>query len=121
MLKGLELNESDIPSVFDPSSWPELKQLLSKKFKSKSRKEWEDIFKGTDACVTPVLSLEEAELHSPTAATNGPLPAPILSRTPATASMVPSPTNGQHTVEILKSLGIPEHDIKSITTPKSKL
>ena len=32
-------------------------------FKTKTRKEWSDIFDGSDACVTPVLELHEAPEH----------------------------------------------------------
>lgn len=121
MLVGLDLKDADLPSVFDPSAWPKLRQIFEEKFKSKTRKEWEAIFKGTDACVTPVLTIEEAETISPTTATHGPQPAPLLSRTPAIATKVPSPTNGQHTVEVLRTLGVTDSVIRSVTSPKPKL
>ena len=33
------------------------------KIKSKSRSEWIEIFSDSDACVTPVLSMDEAKAH----------------------------------------------------------
>ncbi len=45
----------------DPRNWPKLKELFTKAFKSKTRKEWEAIFDGTDACCTPVLTFPELE------------------------------------------------------------
>lgn len=45
----------------DRATWPYLRELLTRKFLSKTRKEWEGIFDGTDACVTPVLTLSELE------------------------------------------------------------
>ena len=33
------------------------------KFKSKTRAEWTEIFSDSDACVSPVLNMEEAKAH----------------------------------------------------------
>jgi alpha-methylacyl-CoA racemase len=43
--------------------WPALKLELTALFKTKTRDEWCDIFAGSDACVTPVLTLAEAAQH----------------------------------------------------------
>lgn len=45
----------------DRSRWPELRSILERKFRTKTRKEWEGIFDGTDACCLPVLSHDELE------------------------------------------------------------
>lgn len=45
----------------DPSTWPVLKTTFTNTFLSKKRAEWESIFDGTDACVTPVLTQTELE------------------------------------------------------------
>lgn len=37
--------------------------MLEAAFATKTRQEWEEIFAGTDACVTPVLDYEEAASH----------------------------------------------------------
>lgn len=121
MLVGLELNEADLPSVFDASSWPQLKKIFGEKFKAKTKSEWSDIFRGTDACVTPVLTIAEAEASLQTSQNHGPQPAPLLSRTPAATTSTPPPSNGEHTVEILQSLGLSNSEIQSVVTPKSKL
>ena len=39
------------------------KARLAEKFLSKTRDEWVDIFDGSDACVTPILELNEAADH----------------------------------------------------------
>lgn len=44
----------------DVKTWPKMKEIFSRTFKSKTRSEWEAIFDGTDACCTPVL--EQGEL-----------------------------------------------------------
>ena len=36
---------------------------MSAKIKLKSRSEWVEIFSGSDACVSPVLTMEEAQAH----------------------------------------------------------
>jgi alpha-methylacyl-CoA racemase len=49
-LKGLGLNESDEIT----------REVLEEKFKEKTQHEWKNIFDKLDACVSPVLSLDEA-------------------------------------------------------------
>jgi alpha-methylacyl-CoA racemase len=62
LLKGLGLSGTvDEANRMDMSTWPELRQLFTKTFKSKTRTEWEKIFDGTDACCTPVLEYPELE------------------------------------------------------------
>ncbi|KAI5780763.1 CoA-transferase family III domain-containing protein [Geopyxis carbonaria] len=48
-----------IPDRSDPSNWDRLRVLFSERFLEKSRREWEIIFDGQDACVTPVKTLED--------------------------------------------------------------
>jgi len=38
-----------------------LRDIFTRKFKEKSRKEWEYVFDGTDACCLPVLTQQELE------------------------------------------------------------
>lgn len=62
LLKGLKLEGKDIETTRnDKDTWPELASLFTKTFKSKTRSEWEGVFDGTDACVTPVLKMNELE------------------------------------------------------------
>jgi alpha-methylacyl-CoA racemase len=44
----------------DRTRWPELRRRLADAFRRGTRNEWTAYFAGTDACVTPVLSLREA-------------------------------------------------------------
>lgn len=56
------MSEKDLPGRReDPSTWPALRDIFTRIFKQKSRKEWEDIFDGTDACCLPVLTQRELE------------------------------------------------------------
>jgi alpha-methylacyl-CoA racemase len=47
----------------DPAHWPALREAMTTRFKSRTRAHWEQVFAGSDACVTPVLSLAEARAH----------------------------------------------------------
>jgi alpha-methylacyl-CoA racemase len=59
LLSGLGLSAADVNQL-DVSAFPEVHKLFAKKFASKTRDEWTEIFSGTDACVTPVLTWREA-------------------------------------------------------------
>jgi alpha-methylacyl-CoA racemase len=59
LLDALGLDPAEWPQQ-DRSRWPEQSRRLAKVFGSRTRAEWERVFAGRDACVTPVLSLAEA-------------------------------------------------------------
>lgn len=65
LLQGLGLKPEDLlPGKLerdDRRAWPYMREVLTQKFKTKTRKEWEEIFVGTDACCVPVLSHRELE------------------------------------------------------------
>ncbi|OBT40615.1 hypothetical protein VE00_08038 [Pseudogymnoascus sp. WSF 3629] len=62
LVKGLGLAGRGLEETrYDRSTWPEMKELFTRLFKEKTRTEWEGVFDGTDACVTPVLDLDELE------------------------------------------------------------
>lgn len=93
VLRLLDLD--DVPDRRDPSTWPAVRALLTDRFRQRSRKAWEAVFDGTDACVTPVLSWAEAPAHPHLRArgvfdeSHGfvqPAPAPLFSRTPGAVS-----------------------------------
>ena len=52
LLKGLGLHgDTTLPQQLDISEWPAMKSKFSQLFRSKTREEWVEIFKNTDACV----------------------------------------------------------------------
>ena len=88
LLEGLGI--ADMPEQMSRAHWPDMRARLAAVFASKSRDHWAALFEGTDACVTPVLSLGEAPAHPHMAARGvfgetGPQAAPRLSRTPGRA------------------------------------
>ncbi|MET8862433.1 CaiB/BaiF CoA-transferase family protein [Nonomuraea sp. NPDC004580] len=90
-LMGLD-GDPDLPDRNDPAQWPALRARLAGVFRTRTRAEWEEIFDGSDACVSPVLSMSEAATHPHNVARGSfvevggvtqPAPAPRLLGTPA--------------------------------------
>ncbi|XP_030758468.1 alpha-methylacyl-CoA racemase [Sitophilus oryzae] len=110
LLEGLCLTGDDAPQ-FD---FEKSRKAFTNRIAEKTRDEWCQIFEKLDACVTPVLELNEAPNHVHNNLQNSftskneeysPNPAPILSRTPAVSTApLKRPKIGEHTYEILKEL-----------------
>ncbi|HRO10866.1 MAG TPA: CaiB/BaiF CoA-transferase family protein [Amaricoccus sp.] len=90
-LARLGLGPDDLPPQADASRWPEGRARLRALFATRPRDHWVALFAGSDACVTPVLSLEEsfADPHLRARGTYAEAggfpqaaPAPRFSRTP---------------------------------------
>jgi alpha-methylacyl-CoA racemase len=92
-LAGLGLSGADLPAQYDRAGWPRLRERFASIIVGRTRDEWAEVFAGTDACVTPVLSLDEAPSHPHNLAREtfvrdagtgawAPAIAPRLSRTP---------------------------------------
>lgn len=63
LLKGLGLQHETLPHQMDNQHWPALKEKFAAIFATKSRDAWLAIFNTLDACVTPVLTVQEARQH----------------------------------------------------------
>ena len=92
---------------WDRSQWPALKAKLAAVLLTRSRDEWCAVFAGSDACVAPVLDMDEAPLHPHNQsrqtfiAVEGvtqPAPVPRFSRTPAAAPTAPRPASQEGAV-----------------------
>jgi alpha-methylacyl-CoA racemase len=97
-LAGLA-DDPDLENQMAFYAWPDMKKKLAATFRAHTRDAWMKIFDGTDACVAPVLSMEEAPHHPHNAvrgtfiAANGhtqPAPAPRFSATPASPPSAPA-------------------------------
>lgn len=63
LLDGLGLDGRLAETVDDRSAWPEVRRQLSAAFAQRSRDEWCERLAGRDACIAPVLDLDEAPHH----------------------------------------------------------
>jgi alpha-methylacyl-CoA racemase len=64
LLDGLGLTGPDdrarLGPQMDRARWPAVHKLFEERFAARTRDEWAQVFMGRDACVTPVLSMNEA-------------------------------------------------------------
>lgn len=102
-LLGLS-GDADFQRQNDRALWPDLTKRLAQIFADKPRAHWTNLFLGSDACVAPVLSPDEAQAHEINTArktwlvSDGILqaaPAPRFSGTPEWTP-APIPTRGAH-------------------------
>jgi alpha-methylacyl-CoA racemase len=114
LLAGLGLNDIDVSSQNDRSTWPETRERIAGAFLERTQAQWTAIFGETDACVAPVMSLHDAAEHPHlkargTVVVHGGLlqaaPAPRFSGTPATPGALP-PAPGEHTRTALSEWGL---------------
>lgn len=101
LVSGLGLAPDELPNQFDLGRYDEMREIFAKRFATRTRAEWTEVFDGTDSCVTPVLTWTEAALNEHLLArgtvvtANGvdqAAPAPRFSRTPS--GPVGSPPSG---------------------------
>lgn len=119
-LRGLGLANEQLPEQMDQSSWPAMKERFAAVFRTRTRDQWTEIFTGTDACVTPVLSPDEA-LADPHLAARGtytrawgidqPGPAPRFSRTPGRIGRRPGE---DATEDVLRSWNLTDRDLAEL-------
>lgn len=118
------LDRQKLPPQMSFSDWAEMKKIFADVFRKKSQAEWCEIFNGVDACVTPVLTFDEAASHPHNEqrgsflkndqAEISPRPSPLLSRTPATPSFKRDPLIGEHTEEVLLEHGFSKKEISQL-------
>ncbi|XP_054439898.1 alpha-methylacyl-CoA racemase [Pteronotus mesoamericanus] len=128
LIKGLGLKSDELPNQMSITDWPEMKKKFADIFAKKTKAEWCQIFDGADACVTPVLTLEEVPHHHHNKERGSfiidgeqgisPRPAPLLSNSPATPSFGRNPLAGEHTEEILKEIGFSQEEVDQLYTDK---
>ncbi|MFF0527896.1 CaiB/BaiF CoA transferase family protein [Nocardia amikacinitolerans] len=99
----LGVDTTDWPEQNDRSEWPRLRELIADAVARRGRDEWAGIYRGTDACVSPVLTFDEAAadphnvergVYSRVSGVLHPAPAPRFDRTPARTPSVPKSGTG---------------------------
>lgn len=121
LLLGLGLDPDD--DNHNQMNINEMRTKFENIFKSKTQKEWTDIFSKYDACCTPVLNWNEAHqdqhnqqrknfvLTKQNKDTPIPTPVPKFSLSKLPSIDRPSPLSGEHTIEILREIGYSQENI----------
>lgn len=118
LLRGLDIDRSEFEQ-YDRSSWDAMRHRFAAVFLCRSRADWEAVFSGSDACVTPVLTMAEAPGHTHNVARRTfvdvagrlvPAPAPRFGRTPSAAPRAAA-APGADTDAILADLGLAPSEI----------
>ncbi|MCK9285205.1 MAG: CoA transferase [Rhodocyclaceae bacterium] len=122
MLDLIGLAPAALPNRNNRDEWAALHARFAEVFKTRTRDEWAALFAGTDACVAPVLDMEECIRHPHMAAREcfvdldgaiNPTPAPRFSRTPSELRRTP-PAPGQDTREALLDWGFSAAEINAL-------
>jgi alpha-methylacyl-CoA racemase len=127
LLEKMGLNDPAFRNQMDTTKWLVLKDKLAALFKTKTRDEWCVLLEGTDACVAPILDLDEAPRHVHNAARQTfvevegvvqPAPAPRFSRTQPTIEFPPSDA-GENSGEALAEWGFSRADIVKLKNSRA--
>ncbi|MDR5654869.1 CaiB/BaiF CoA transferase family protein [Ruixingdingia sedimenti] len=114
MLDRMGIDPASLPDRNDRANWPALRRRFEEVFRTRTRDEWAALLEGSDACFSPVLTLEEAPRHPHNLARGlmeerdgvaQPRPAPRFSRTPGAIAR-PAPARGEHTQQALADWGL---------------
>lgn len=112
------LGDDRFDSLFDPADWPVQRELVAAAIAAHPRQHWLDRFEGSDACVSPVLTMEEAAQHPHHVARwsfadgdAGPVPAPAPRYGKAPEPLAPAGRAGADGEDILAELGLSTEDI----------
>ncbi len=119
LLRGLGLDPADFGQPFERASWPRRRQQLAQVFATRGRDAWCEHFAGSEACVTPVLDLDEAPRHPQHVARGAfvrlggvvqAAPAPRFAATPAAPPRPPAAADAQ----LLRQWGLDERTAREL-------
>jgi alpha-methylacyl-CoA racemase len=122
LCKVLELDAAELAGRLDPERWPAVRERIAAVLRTRTRDEWAARAAGTDACLTPVLTPEEAAGHPHNVARETfvdldghrqPGPAPKFDRTPPSTPEAPHEPRSD-TTAVLRSLGYSAEDIDQL-------
>ena len=120
-MAGIGLADADdLPDQMDRVRWPEMKQRVAEIIATHTQDEWMAVFDGTDACVTPVLTMGQTPSHPHALARDSffqfgevaqPRPAPRFEGTPS-EPVVTSRLPGADTEAVLAELGFSAEEVE---------
>ena len=120
LLEKTGIDDPAFKAQWDRSQWPALKEKLAAVLATRTRTEWCAIFEGTDACVAPVLDMDEAPAHPhnqsrgtfiDVAGVTQPAPAPRFSGTPAGQ---PTPPDPEGDAQVLTAWGFSADELAGL-------
>ncbi len=119
LLEILEIDPATLPEQDDRAAWPTTKRRIADAVRTRTLADWCARAEGREACISPVLDIDEVE-SDPHLAARGtfvrhqgllqPTPAPRFSATPARLGLAP-PAPGEHTSEGLVDWGIDKNRV----------
>ncbi len=127
LLQLIGLDKETLPDQNDRKAWSDMRARFASVFRTRTRDEWVAVAAGRDACLAPVLTIDEAPSHPQTqargvyaefAGAHHPSPAPRFERTPGSLRM-PAPSPGQHSREILSECGLSDGEISVLEAGKA--
>lgn len=116
LVHGLGLDPDSLPPREDRASWPALRALFAARFATRDRDAWVARMAGRDACLSPVLTIDEAwshpqmlarGVHAQLGGLRHPSPAPRLSATPGSLRRQ-APEPGADTADVMGDWGLTE-------------
>lgn len=122
LLEGLGLVDAELPDQMDREGWEILRERFAAIFHSETREHWEQVFSGTDACVSPVLEWSEVPDHPHNRArqlftsqdgARLPGPAPRFSNHPG-RDLAATTQPGGHSSEVLSEIGLTGQEIEEL-------
>jgi alpha-methylacyl-CoA racemase len=122
LLKVMGIDNEKLPDQNERTAWPQMRERFAKIFATRTRDEWVAVAAGHDACLAPVLTIDEAPEH-PQMQARGvyamfdglrhPSPAPRFSRTPSDLRRSP-PAPGCQSRQALADWGISSDQIAAL-------
>lgn len=122
LLGVMALDPQQLPAQNDRSAWPAMRKKFAEVFAARPRDEWVAAARGRDACLAPVLTIDEAPAHPQMSARDvysmfdgvrHPSPAPRFSRT-ASELTRPAPRPGADSHDALADWGISAGDRQAL-------
>lgn len=123
LIEKLGLPAAEFADRWNAESWPRLRARLEAVLATRPRDEWCVLLAHTDACVAPVLDLDEAPRHPHNlarrtfvdhAGITQPAPAPRFSRTPPAIGCPAPQAAGEHSAEVLAAWGFAPAEIAAL-------
>jgi alpha-methylacyl-CoA racemase len=122
LVKVMDIDGEHLPDQNDRSAWPQMRERFAKIFATRTRDAWVAAAAGRDACLAPVLTIDEAPEHPQMQARDvytmfdglrHPSPAPRFSRTRSELCR-PTPAPGRDSRQALADWGISPDQVAAL-------